>query len=244
MRERAAPYSPAASGLNINIILNDTMYLQANMEKRTSSRRTAFVQRNEINEEAIFSTEYFRDLVRKPRKGTLKIYVTRVPLPRLFDGMVSEGKRLLSLGLDAAVALDGEHTKVDFPSNHLLLPKQISFKENNFYEMDYEAILRRSPEVVIIDNLLHVNISVSANEMRYHDVRDLLDHGVSVITSAYSAFGKSLKSALDYVSGNFSIPFERWANLPADEVIALVFAPKETFHHAEIRSPAGGIVIQ
>ena len=85
--------------------------------------------------------------------------------------------------------------------------------------MDFETILRRSPEVVIIDNLLHVNISASANEMRYHDVRDLLEQGISVITSTYSAFGKNLKTALDYVSGNFSIPFERWANLPADERI-------------------------
>ncbi len=202
------------------------------------------MQTSRTNDEGILSTEYFRELIRKPRKGNLKIYITRVPLPRLFDGMVCEGKRLLSLGLDAAVALDGERAKLDFPTNHLVLPKEVSFKKSKFYEMDYEAILQRSPEVVIIDNLLHVNISVSANEMRYHDVRDLLDHGISVITSAYSAFGSNLKTALDYVSGNFSISFERWANLPADEVIALVFAPKETFHHAEVRSPAGGFVIQ
>ena len=113
-------------------------------------------------------------------------------------------------------------------------------KRNDFVS---RKILRRSPEVVIIDNLLHVNISASANEMRYHDVRDLLDQGISVITSTYSAFGKNLKTALDHVAGNFSIPFERWANLPADEIVALVFAPKETFHHAEIGLSAGSFSI-
>ncbi len=194
-----------------------------------------------MNDDKIFSTEYFQELIRKPRKGSLKIYMTRIPLPGLFDSMVSEGKRLLSLGLDAAVALDGERTEADFPATHLVPPKEVAFKKSKFHDMDIEAILRRSPEVVIIDNLLHVNISVSANEMRYHDVCDLLDQGISVITSTYSAFGKNLKTALNYVAGNFSLPFERWVNLPADAMVALVFAPKESFHHAGIGLPAAGV---
>jgi len=201
------------------------------------------MQNNSVNDEKVLSSEYFRQLVRKPRKGNLKIYMTRVPLPGLFDTMVAEGKCLISMGLDAAVALDGERTEADFPAAHLVPAKEVAFKKSKFHDMDFEAILRRSPEVVIIDNLLHVNISASANEMRYHDVRDLLEQGISVITSTYSAFGKNLKTALDYVSGNFSIPFERWANLPADEIVALVFAPKETFHHAEIGLSAGSFSI-
>jgi hypothetical protein len=210
----------------------------------TNTTSYAIMEHNSVNDEALLSTEYFRQLVRKPRKGNLKIYMTRVPLPGLFDTMVTEGKHLISLGLDVALALDGERTEVDFPADHLVSAKEVIFKKSKFRDMDSEAILRRSPEVVIIDNLLHVNISTSANEMRYHDVRDFLDHGISVITSTYSAFGKNLKTALDYVSGNFSIPFERWANLPADEVVALVFAPKETFHHAEVGISAGGSTIR
>jgi len=170
--------------------------------------------------------------------------MTRIPLPGLFDNMVNEGKRLLSLGLDAAVALDGERTEADFPAAHLVPSKEVAFKKSTFHDMDFEGIVRRSPDVVIIDNLLHVNISVSANEMRYHDVRDLLDQGISVITSTYSAFGKNLKNAIDYVSGNFSIPFEKWMNLPADAMVALVFAAKETFHHAGIGLPAAGVPIR
>jgi len=195
------------------------------------------MQTNSVNDETVQSTEYFRQLVRKPRKGNLKIYMTRVPLPGLFETMVAEGKRLLSMGLDAAVALDGERTEADFAEGGLVPAKAIAFKKSTFQELDCEAILLRSPDVVIIDNLLHVNISGSTNEMRYQDVRDLLDHGISVITSTYSAFGKNLRNALDCVSGNFSIPFDRWANLPADEIVALIFAPKETFHHAEVGSP-------
>ena len=69
------------------------------------------MQNNSINDEKVLSTEYFRQLVRKPRRGNLKIYMTRSPLPGLFDTMVSEGKSLLSLGLDTVVALDGVQKK-------------------------------------------------------------------------------------------------------------------------------------
>ncbi len=220
------------------------MYHQMITRARICPSETMSLQHKPMKDDAVLSTEYFRDLVRKPQRGNLKIYMTRVPRPHFFDDMISEGKRLLSSGLDAVVALDGERTDMDFPTTHLVLPKEVSFKKSKFPEMDYEAILRRSPEVVIIDNLLHVNISVSANEMRYHDVRDLLDHGISVITSAYSAFGNHLKIALDYVSGSFSVPLERWANLPADEIVTLGFAAKETFHQAEVLSDARRIPIQ
>lgn len=202
------------------------------------------LERRSVKEDALVSTEYFRDLVRKPEMGNLKVFVTRVPLPHLFDGMASEGKRLLSLGVDTVVALDGEQLNVDFPSTHVVPAKEVHFKKSTFHEMNYEAILRRSPEVVIIDNLLHVNISVSANEMRYHNVRDLLDQGISVVTSAYSAFGSHLRTALEYASGNFPVPFERSASLPDDDVFTVVFTPKETIHSGEFFTSAGEISIQ
>lgn len=220
------------------------MYSQILTQTRTSALRSQPMNDNSMKDDSLLSTEYFSDHVQRPRKGNLKIYLTRVPRPRLFDGLLSEGKRLLASGLDAAVALDGERTVADFPTTHLVPPKEVSFKKSRFLEMDCEAILRRSPEVVIIDNLLHVNISVSGNEMRYHDVRDLIDHGINVITSAYSAFGNHLKTALDYLSGSLSVPLERWANLPTDEIVTLVFAPKESFHHAGVPSHTGGIPIQ
>lgn len=213
-------------------------------DPHVSPSKTVHLQRRAMKSETLFSTKYFRDFVRRPHTGNLKVFVTRVPLPHLFEGMVSEGKRLLSLGVDAVVALDGERIDVDFPASNVVRPQEVSFKKSKFHEMDYEAILRRDPEVVIIDNLLHVNISVSANEMRYHNVRDLVDQGISVVTSAYSAFGNNLKTALDYVSGSFPASLNQLTRFPHDDIFTLVFTPKETFHYAEVPTPAGDISIQ
>ena len=217
------------------------MYRQILREPRPATSSKVLLHRDSKKDAALSSTEHFRDLIRKPQTGNLKVFVTRVPLPRLFDGMVSEGKRLLSMGVDAVVALDGEHTAVDFPATHVVLAKDIRFKKSAFQELDYEAILRRSPEVVIIDNLLHVNLSVSGSEMRYHTVRDLLDHGISVVISAYSAFGNNLKTAFEYVSGNFPDRFDRRAKLPDDDIFTLVFTPKKTIRSADFASSVGCI---
>ncbi len=211
-------------------------------EARPSQSTAMRLERRSAKESALVSTEHFRDLVRKPQTGTLKVFVTRVPRPRLFDGMVSEGKRLLSLGVDAVIALDGEQQNVDYPTTHVVPAREVSFKKSTFREMDYEAILRRSPEVVIVDNLLHVNISVSGNEMRYHNVRDLLDQGISIVTSAYSAFGNHLRTALEYVSRNFPAPFEKSATLPDDDIFTVVFSPRVTLHNAEHLTFTGDIL--
>ena len=202
------------------------------------------LERRSAKESALVSTEHFRDLVRKPQTGTLKVFVTRVPRPRLFDGMVSEGKRLLSLGVDAVVALDGEQQNVEYPTTHVVPAREVHFKKSTFHEMDYEAILQRSPEVVIIDNFLHVNISVSANEMRYHNVRDLLDQGISIVTSAYSEFGNHLRTALEYVSRSFPAPFEKSAALPHDDIFTMVYGPTSALHSGEFFTSAGEISIQ
>jgi Osmosensitive K+ channel His kinase sensor domain len=220
------------------------MYHQILKEPRPSSSNRVLLYRDSKKDAPLSSTERFRDLNRKPQTGSLKIFVTRVPLPSLFDGMVSEGKRLLSIGVDAVVALDGERTKVEFPATHIIPAKEVRGNRCTFHEMDYDALLRRSPEVVIMDNLLHVNISVSGNEMRYHTVRDLLDNGINVVISAYSAFGDNLKTALEYVSQNFPDRFDRCSRLPDDDIFTLVFSQKEHFRLADICNSTGSISIQ
>ncbi|MGA7162217.1 MAG: hypothetical protein WBZ48_14565 [Bacteroidota bacterium] len=205
------------------------MVHQRTNDPRISPSKTTRMQHSAMKSDALFSTEHFRDFVGRPNTGNLKVFVTRVPLPHLFEGMVNEGKRLLSLGVDAVVALDGERMEVDFPASNIVRPREVSFKKSKFYEMDYEAILRRDPEVVIIDNLLHVNISVSANEMRYHNVRDLVDQGISVVTSAYSAFGNNLKTAVEYVSRSFPASLNQLTRFPHDDIFTLVFTRRKPF---------------
>jgi two-component system sensor histidine kinase KdpD len=48
-------------------------------------------------------------------------------------------------------------------------------------EMDLDAVLRRRPQVAIVDELAHTNAPFCRNKKRYQDVLELLEAGINVI---------------------------------------------------------------
>jgi len=61
-------------------------------------------------------------------------------------------------------------------------------------EMDVNAILRRKPQVAMVDELAHSNVPGSKNAKRYEDVQDLLAAGIHVVTNhECPAPGESLR---------------------------------------------------
>lgn len=61
-------------------------------------------------------------------------------------------------------------------------------------------ILRR-PEVVLIDELAHTNIPGSRNAKRYQDILQILDAGISVISTLNVQHLESLNDAVEQVTG-------------------------------------------
>jgi hypothetical protein len=180
--------------------------------------------------------EYFGSLIRRPRQGSFKVYVGSVPPGHLFETIVREGKQLISSKLDVVVALDEKSNIVEFPQSNVIAAKEVLFKEMKYKEIDYDEIQRRSPDVVIIDDLLHVNLIGQQAETRYKSVKTILSMGISVVSSVYSPWDTNLKTVLGFLGSGVSVPVEKWAELPKDEIVALVFTPKETFSHAELLS--------
>ncbi len=50
-------------------------------------------------------------------------------------------------------------------------------------EMDVDAVLRRAPELALIDELAHTNAPSMRNEKRYQDIDEVLDAGIDVIST-------------------------------------------------------------
>jgi len=61
--------------------------------------------------------------------------------------------------------------------------RRVSYKGKDLDEMDLPAILRRKPEVVLVDELAHTNVPGLENEKRYQDVEEILNAGISVMTT-------------------------------------------------------------
>jgi two-component system sensor histidine kinase KdpD len=50
-------------------------------------------------------------------------------------------------------------------------------------EMDTDAILARSPQIVLVDELAHTNVPGSPREKRYQDVEAILAAGIDVYST-------------------------------------------------------------
>lgn len=59
----------------------------------------------------------------------------------------------------------------------------MNYKGKIFYELDVDRIIKRAPQVVIVDELAHTNIPGSKYKKRYMDVEELLEAGISVLSA-------------------------------------------------------------
>jgi two-component system sensor histidine kinase KdpD len=67
--------------------------------------------------------------------------------------------------------------------------------------MDVEGIIRIKPEVVLADELAHTNIPGSKNEKRWQDVKEILEDGISVITTVNIQHIESINERVEKITG-------------------------------------------
>jgi two-component system sensor histidine kinase KdpD len=105
--------------------------------------------------------------------------------------------------------------------------RRIQYGGPSFEEMDTEAVLRRKPEVAVVDEFAHSNIPGSGHEKRWEDVRELLDAGIDVLTTMNVQHLESLNDQVWHVTGvrvRETIP--DWVVDEADEVVLVDLTPR------------------
>jgi two-component system sensor histidine kinase KdpD len=68
-------------------------------------------------------------------------------------------------------------------------------------EMDVEAVIRRAPELALVDELAHTNAPGLRNEKRYQDIEEVLDAGIDVISTVNVQHLESLNDAIAELTG-------------------------------------------
>jgi two-component system sensor histidine kinase KdpD len=68
-------------------------------------------------------------------------------------------------------------------------------------EMDVDAIVRRKPQVCVVDELAHTNVPGSRRAKRYEDVLEILDAGVHVMTAVNIQHLETLNDAVARTTG-------------------------------------------
>lgn len=127
-------------------------------------------------------------LVKKDsRRGKLKVYLGMAAgvgktYRMLQDAHVSRGQ-----GVDVVVGLVETHGRIEtaalIADLEIVPRKVVEYKGVKIEEMDYDAILARKPDIVVVDELPHTNALGSRHEKRWQDVEAILEAGISVMTA-------------------------------------------------------------
>lgn len=151
------------------------------------------------------SVRHFLDLVKKSRRGKLKIYIGMSAGVGKTYRMLQESHALLRNGVDVCIGYVETHKRVETEALVAGLPiiprRKIFYRGKEIEEMDLKGIMNRHPEIVIVDELAHTNAEGSKNTKRWQDVFDLLEAGISVISAVNIQHLESINEEIEQITG-------------------------------------------
>ncbi|MGW5361236.1 ATP-binding protein [Actinopolymorpha pittospori] len=138
-------------------------------------------------------------------RGKLHVYLGAAPgVGKTYD-MLGEGHRRADRGTDVVIGYVECHGRIlteQMAEGLERVPRRrIEYRGKTFTEMDVDAILRRRPEVVLVDEIAHTNVPGSRNTKRWQDVDELLDAGIRVITTVNIQHLESLNDVVESITG-------------------------------------------
>jgi two-component system sensor histidine kinase KdpD len=168
----------------------------------------------------------FLTLVRQRERGKLKLYIGSAAGVGKTYRMLGEARELRARGVDVVVGFVETHgreeTQAQIGDLEVVPRRRIEYRGVSLEEMDVEAIVRRDPEVAIVDELAHTNVPGSQRAKRWEDVIWLLDHGTSVISAVNV---QHLESLNDIVASTLGVLVREtvpdWVLGLADQVVNL-----------------------
>ena len=138
----------------------------------------------------------------KQEPGKLRVYIGAAPGVGKTYMMLNDAHRMLhQQGIDIAIGLVEPHgrdeTKARIRDLEIIPLRVIPYRGVELQEMDVDAILKRKPHTVIVDELAHTNVPGSKNRKRYEDVLELLDAGINVMTAVNIQHIETLNDAVN-----------------------------------------------
>lgn len=139
------------------------------------------------------------------RRGKHKIFIGMAPGVGKTYRMLEEGHALKQEGIDVVVGLLETHGRKETAEKgerlEIVPRKQYPRGELTLTDMDTDAILKRSPQLVLIDELAHTNVPGSPREKRYEDVEIVLAAGIDVYSTMNVQHLESLNDLVARITG-------------------------------------------
>ncbi|BBH67238.1 sensor histidine kinase [Actinoplanes sp. OR16] len=138
-------------------------------------------------------------------RGELRIYLGAAPGVGKTYAMLEEAHRRAGRGTDVVIALvethGRRHTAAMIGDLEVIPRRELTYRGAAFAELDLDAVLARRPELAVVDELAHTNVPGSRNGKRWQDVQELLDAGISVLTTVNVQHLESLNDVVARITG-------------------------------------------
>jgi two-component system sensor histidine kinase KdpD len=138
-------------------------------------------------------------------KGHLKIYLGYAAGVGKTYGMLEEARNLKKQGVDVVIGLIETHGRAETDAlvrGLEIVPRRVvAYGGLTLDDLDLDAVLARKPTVVLVDELAHTDVPGSRHEKRFQDVEELLDAGISVLTTLNIQHVESAVDVVDEITG-------------------------------------------
>jgi two-component system sensor histidine kinase KdpD len=138
-------------------------------------------------------------------RGRLRVYLGAAPGVGKTFAMLAEGHRRLDRGTDVVIGYLETHGRprtAELAGGLEALPRRtITYRGSTFTELDVGAVIARHPAVALVDELAHTNVPGSRNEKRWQDVEELLDAGITVISTVNIQHLESVNDVVEQITG-------------------------------------------
>jgi len=139
------------------------------------------------------------------KRGRLKIFLGYAPGVGKTYAMLNEAHVLKKRGEDVVVGIVETHGRSEtgalLTGLEVIPRRRVEYQGIILEELDLDAIMRRRPAVVLVDELAHTNAPDSRHPKRYLDVEELLDSGIDVYTTMNVQHFESLNDVVEKITG-------------------------------------------
>lgn len=162
-----------------------------------------------MNEEDRPDAQELLEIIKREEKsnkrGKLKIFLGMAAGVGKTYAMLEAAQKLKAEGVDVIIGALDTHGRMEtakLMENLEVIPEKfIKYKDVVFKELDLDNILKRKPQLVLVDELAHSNVPGSRHPKRWQDVVEILDNGIDVLTTLNVQHIESLKDVVEKITG-------------------------------------------
>ncbi|TPN80717.1 sensor histidine kinase KdpD [Mesorhizobium sp. CU2] len=137
-------------------------------------------------------------------RGRLRIFLGAAPGVGKTYEMLMAGRARRADGVDVVIGIVETHGRKETQAlvdGYEVIPRRlIEYRGQTLDEMDIDAIIKRRPALVLVDELAHTNAPGSRHPKRYLDVQEILAQGIDVYSTLNIQHVESLNDVVAQIT--------------------------------------------